>query len=539
MRATRQMNGNTRGGLARFGALILLILGVGTVYIGPSASAAAAEVVAPSPPIPEPSTVAPAKPTFSARAKVLVLPVVVAGGSEPSAALVEALAKGLRENLNWDVTVPVASTPEAANGNDESAMNSAVAAADAVPSGAGAASAATLAPVFAQLTDASAKAPLGAKGTAALIKIGSALVSAQVAAGQDEAARQTATDLKLLLPGRALTEASGLSFVAAAVVAAAPVGGVQTELRSHPPQCAIEINGTPVGKGVVQVALRPATRYSVQARCEVAQGASTVDSFPRVVSVQAADASAAEGAASGPPKFVLDASFPKNLKVTPSGLVVFFDSSERRMAMEESYVRRIAERFGASSVVLASVGEFQSTEWLNARLYLSSGYKNRHGLVRLEVPRATSLGRYLATGRESPGVLNAEEAGNMVASSRTLKQLAPAQAKRAPWYADVAGWSFIAAGGASLGLGAWANAAADDRRQESARSIDDPFRQDQLNADASNLKFYGGIGTFGGLIFIGTGVVLLALPEFGDTHSELYGFSPVPGGGQFSYRGRF
>ena len=537
MRATRQMNGNTRGKLVRFGALIL---GLGTVCVGQSASAAAAEVAAPSPPIPEPSVVAPAKPTFSARAKVLVLPVVVGGGSEPSAALVEALAKGLRENLNWDVTVPVASTPEAANGNDESAVNSAVDAADAVTNGSGAASAAMLASVFSQLTDASTKAPLGVKGTPALIKVGSALVSAQVAAGQDEAARQTATDLKLLLPGRPLTEASGLSFVAAAVVAAAPVGGVQTELRSHPADCPIEINGTPVGKGVVQVALRPATRYSVQARCEVAKGAASLDSFPRVVSVQnAAATGSADDAASGPPKFVLDASFPKNLKASPGGLVVFFDTSERRMAMEESYVRRLAERFGASSVVLASVGEFQSADWLNARLYLSSGYKNRHGLVRLEVARATSLGRYLATGKESPGVLNAEEAGSMVAASRTLKPFGSAQAKRAPWYADIAGWSFIAAGGASLGLGVWANAAAEDRRRDSARSVDNPFRQDQLNTDANNLKFYGGIGTFGGLIFIGTGVVLLALPEFGDTHSELYGFSPVPGGGQFTYRGRF
>lgn len=476
----------------------------------------------------------PAKPEFTKRATVLVLPVVVGGFGEPPAAFIEALAKGLRDNLNWDVTVPSASTSAAVITYDTVAVETAIAAVDAVVSvnSAGAPPAASLqdlSTAFAQLVQASTKAPLGGKGAEALIKGGGALLSAQVAAGQDEAARTTASELKLLLPGRKFSEADGLSFVAAAVLGAAPVVGVQAEFKSNPAQCSIELNGVEVGKGVVELPLRSGTLYSVQARCPArAPELPPTESFSRVVSV-----------GEGPSKFVLDAAFPSHLKNSANGLALSFDNSDQRQNLEEAYARRVADRFGVSSVVLASVGEFQSEQWLNARLYLASGYKNRHALVRIELDRATALGRYLATGKESPGVLNAQDAGNMVVASRTLKPVTAPQVKPAAWYEDVPAWCFVGAGAASLALGIWANSAADDKRRESAMSVDDPFRQDQLNTDASTLKFLGGIGTYGGLLFVGTGAVLLALPEYSDTRSEFYGLAPLPGGGQFTYRGRF
>jgi hypothetical protein len=515
-----------------FGLAVLLGLTGGNPLIAAGQAAYAADLPAAPATVSEPT----GKPEFTKRATVLVLPVVVGGLGEPPAAIIEALAKGLRDNLNWDVTVPSASTAVAVPTYDTTLLETAIAAVNAVVPATGAAAPAPapasiqdLSATYAQLVQASTKAPLGAKGAEALIKVGGALLSAQVAAGQDETARTTASELKLLLPARKFSEADGLSFVAAAVLGAAPVVGVQTEFKTNPVQCSIEINGVEVAKGVVELPLRSGTLYSVQARCPAnATGLSAAESFPRVVSV-----------GEGPSKFVLDAAFPSHLKNSSSGLALSFDNSDQRQNLEEAYARRLADRYGVNGVVLASVGEFQSAEWLNARLYLASGYKNRHALVRIELERATALGRYLATGKESPGVLNAEEAGNMVVASRTLKPVAASQVKPAAWYEDVPAWCFVGAGAASLALGIWANTAADDKRKESALSVDDPFRQDQLNTDASTLKFLGGIGTYGGLLLVGTGAVLLALPDYSDTRSELYGLSPLPGGGQFTYRGRF
>src|SRR6185369_14742012 len=95
-----------------------------------------------------------------------------------------------------------------------------------------------------------------------------------------------------------------------------------------------------------------------------------------------------------------------------------FSSSQERRELEETYARRVAERFDADVVVLASVGELSGADWLSARLYLRSGYLNRQALVRLEAPRANALGRFLATGKDVPGVLKPEEAGSLLQSSR-------------------------------------------------------------------------------------------------------------------------
>jgi len=528
MPSTRPMFVNVRR--KSFGLAVLLGLAGGNPFVARGHAVYAADLPAVPSSAPEPT----AKPEFAKRATVLVLPVVVGGLGEPPAAMIEALAKGLRDNLNWDVTVPSASTAAAVPTYDTTALESAIAAVNAVVPGTSsgtpvAASVQDLSAAYTQLVQVSTKVPLGTKGADAVLKIGGALLSAQVAAGQETAARETASELKLLLPARKFSEADGLSFVAAAVLGAAPVVGVQTEFKTNPAECSIELNGVEVGKGIVELPLRRGTLYSMQARCAAAgPGLAAAESFSRVVSV-----------GEGPAKFVLDAAFPSHLRNSASGLALSFDNSDQRQNLEESYARRVAERYGVNSVVLASVGEFQSAEWLNARLYLASGYKNRHALVRIELERATALGRYLATGKESPGVLNAQDAGNMVAASRTLKPVSAPQMKPAAWYEDVPAWCFVGAGAASVALGIWANNSADDKRRESAMSADDPFRQDQLNTDASTLKFVGGIGTYGGLLLVGTGAVLLALPDYSDTQSELYGLSPLPGGGQFTYRGRF
>jgi hypothetical protein len=263
-----------------FGLAVLLGLTGGNHLIAGGQAAYAADLPAAPATVSEPT----GKPEFTKRATVLVLPVVVGGLGEPPAAIIEALAKGLRDNLNWDVTVPSASTAVAVPTYDTTLLETAIAAVNAVVPAAGAAAAAAasiqdLSATYAQLVQASTKAPLGAKGADALIKVGGALLSAQVAAGQDETARTTASELKLLLPARKFSEADGLSFVAAAVLGAAPVVGVQTEFKTNPVQCSIEINGVEVAKGVVELPLRSGTLYSVQARCPAnATGLSAAES---------------------------------------------------------------------------------------------------------------------------------------------------------------------------------------------------------------------------------------------------------------------
>jgi hypothetical protein len=478
-----------------------------------------------------------------AKAKALVVPVVVGAVSPPAPALVEALAQGLRDNVNWEVTVPSASTPvfslddgAARAAVDTSLAALAVVTAEMPP----AAVVQELAPAFELLVQASTLAPLGAAGTEALHKVGGRLLSAQTALGQEEGARTVASDLKLLLPGRPFRESDGFSFVGAALLQAVPAEGIATEFKASAAACSIELDGFEVGRGQATVALRGGSKYAAIARCPGPEGA-THDSFVRVVSVAAAEPAAdGEPPSTGPRKFVLDAGFPKHLRLTPEGLLLAFDNTEQRAAQEEAYARRLAERFGVSSVVLASVGEFQSATWLNARLYLSSGYKNRHGLARLEGARATALGRYLATGKESPGVLNAEEAGNLVASSQSLKPMTQPSPTVTPWYKDVPAWSFLGTGLVSFVAGRWIDGKAEDKRAEARVSgATDPFKRDKLNGEASDLKFWSGIAMYGGGLLAVSGIVLLALPEYGADQGELYGLAPLPGGAAFTYGGRF
>lgn len=475
------------------------------------------------------------------RSQVLLLPVVIGDAPGPAPHLLEALARGLRENVNWDLRVPGPGSPleplppgglaEPIAVQVQSALEAAEplrAAHEHV------AVAATVSTAFQALVTASEAAPLGDRGTTLLQRVGAVLLAAQAGAAQQAEAAATAVALKLLLPGRPLGEAEGFTFVTAALVKAAPVNeGAPLVLQSNPRGCAIHVDGHLVGPSPVELVVRPGSRYAAEAHCDPdKQGVK--DSFPRAVGIE-------PDRATETTTIVLDAVFPSVLTNDARGTWLRFADPEQRRSMEEAYVRRAAERFGASSVVLASVGEFQGAPWLNARLYLSSGYKNRHALARLEAARVVALGRYLSTGRESPGVLNAEEAGNMVAASRSLRPLGQVKFQRKPWYADVPGWVLLGTGAAGLSLGLWADAQGDDRRREAERNTrNDPIRRDELNAEASRYKFWGGVGTYGGAVLLGTGIVFLALPEMGDTHSELYGLAPLPeGGAQFTYAGRF
>lgn len=508
----------------------------------PQPSEAAAAPALPEVPAGSPS----GPPVPTARARVLVLPVVLGNAPDPDPLLVTSLVKGLSENPNWDVVSPASGDPlEALPLSTVSAELVAQAdaaltdTADARATNDHAAVVAALGPVMEKLVAATSEAPLGAGGAAAVMKLGSALLAAQAGAGLEQEASATALTLKQLLPGRALGQAEGFSLVAAALLQATPAAGAAVQLTSNPKGCDVMVDGAKLGPAPVSLIVRPHTKYSASAVCT--QGAGKRESFVRTI-VAEAPVSELEPSATKPATvtFVLDATLPYVLERNAQGARLRFANAEQRRGLEEVYVPRLAERFGVTSVVLVSSGQFQSNDWLNARLYLSSGFKNRHGLARMESARAAALGRYLSTGRESPGVLNAEEAGNMVAASQTLRPLTGQKLERSPWYSDVPGWSMLGSGAVAVALGMWATGKADDKRTDAELNTrGDPIRRDKLNSQANNLKFWGSVGVYGGAALAGAGVFLLLLPEYEETRGELYGLTPLPGGAAFNYSGRF
>ena len=187
---------------------------------------------------------------------------------------------------------------------------------------------------------------------------------------------------------------------------------------------------------------------------------------------------------------VLDAEFERSF-VAEGLRRLRFSSSQERRQLEESYARRLAERFDADAVVLASVGELSGADWLNARLYLRSGYLNRQGLVRLEAQRANALGRFLATGKDVPGVLQAR--GGRRAGGR----LPPGRQREPPEWTpgtptSPAGRSWAAA------WSPWASAAgstrgAEDKQDQADDLRGDSERQSALYREAQSEKFWGGV----------------------------------------------
>jgi hypothetical protein len=478
-------------------------------------------------------------PVAAAASRLIVVPVVVGGGGEPEANLMAALSEGLRQNPQYgveqgDALVTLAKYPNTSLPDAE--LTRLTTAVDEAARKLGADAVTALEAAREDLRAAARKGPRGARGDQLAWRASTLLIAAHLAAKQDSKARTVAEETALLFPGRKPTAGDDVSAKVADLLASARPGlGAKLTLRTRPEGCEILHGDVVLGKDPLELSVLQGDAYYFQARCSGAAGAApanaataaTIISHPKKVIVPANESTRQD---------VLDAEFERGF--AGEGLRrLRFSSTQERRELEESYSRRLAERFDADAVVLASVGELSGADWLNARLYLRSGYLNRQGLVRLEVQRANALGRFLATGKDVPGVLKPEEAGALLASSRVSSEQKEAIA---PWYSDAVGWTFVGVGALGVGLGRWGNSIANKRQEEGDMTRGDGPRQEALYREAQSAKFWSGIGTVGGVLFAATGIVLLAVPEYGDDD----GFMAVrpsllPGGGGFVWNGRF
>jgi hypothetical protein len=463
-----------------------------------------------------------------AATRLVVLPVSVGGGQDPDAALMTALANGLGQNPQWAVEQGE-SIPSLARYQPTALPEADVARLATEVEGVsrkGADAVETLTRVRGELRAASKKGPRSAEADNLLWRTSLLLVTAL--SGKEEQARKIAQETALIFPGRRPVEADKLAPAAARLFEAPPEMGAKLKLVSRPEGCEVFVGATSLGKAPVELRVLQDEPYWAHVRCPAAAGAAQgVASLPKRVIVPPNETTRQE---------LLDAEFERSFVAEGLRRLRFASSDERRQ-LEESYARRLAERFDADAVVLASVGELSGADWLNARLYLRSGYLNRQGLVRLEAQRANALGRFLATGKEVPGVLRPEEAGALVAAARPGDGVDPTVD---PWYTDVAGWAFLGSGLMSLGFGRWINAGAEDKQDQADALRGDTERQNALYREAQSEKFWGGVLTVGGLLASATGVILLLVPEY-NTSDELFSLRPsyVPGGGGLVLGGRF
>jgi hypothetical protein len=476
-----------------------------------------------------------------AAARLVVLPVAVGGGPEPAAPLMTALAEGLRQNTQWaveegEILVALAKAPPATLGDEELATLTAQIEAAEQKLGAGAPSEAlpVLERVRGDLLAAAKKGPRGKTGDDLAWRSGGLVVAALLASNDSERARKVADETALLFPGRKPTDADKLSPEAALLLAKPSPGlGAKLTIKTRPEGCEVLVGGVSLGRAPVELPALPGATYYAQARCSGPAGggaAASAESFLKKITF---------GGEENVRQEVLDAEFESSFRAENLRRLTFASSNERRQ-LEESYARRVAERFDADVVVLASVGELSGADWLNARLYLRSGYLNRQGLVRLEAPRANALGRYLATGKDVPGVLKPEEAGALVAAG----QQAASQEKRTeinPWYTDIPGWSFLGLGITGMAFGYWGSKVHQRKQNQAEELRDDYDRQQRLFRESQTAKFWSGVGTVGGILMASTGVILLLIPEYNTTDSELFVLSPTPlrGGAALTLGGRF
>jgi hypothetical protein len=469
----------------------------------------------------------------------VVLPVSVGGGQDPDPALMTALANGLTQNPQWAVeqgeSIPSLAKyqPTAMTEADVArlaaevegvARKAAAGSADAVE---------TLTRVRGELRVAGKKGPRSVEADGLLWRTSLLLVTAVQGKDVDQA-KKVAQETMLLFPGRRPVEADKLGPAATKLFEAPPELGVKLKLVSRPEGCEVFVGPTSVGKAPLELQVLQEEPYWAHVRCTgapaTAAGAAAgqdMASLPKRIVVPPNETTRQE---------ILDAEFERSFVAEGLRRLRFSTSNERRQ-LEESYARRLAERFDADAVVLASVGELSGADWLNARLYLRSGYLNRQGLVRLEPQRANALGRFLATGKEVPGVLRPEEAGALVAASRPVDSGEPPVD---PWYTDIAGWSFLGSGLVTLGFGRWINSSAEDKQNQADALRGDTERQNALYREAQSEKFWGGVLTVGGLRATAPGVVLLRVPEYTPS-DEMFSYSPsiVPGGGGLVVGGRF
>ena len=464
-----------------------------------------------------------------AATRLVVLPVSVGGGQDPDPALMTALANGLTQNPQWAVeqgeSIPSLAKyqPTAMPEADVARLAAEV---DAAARKTGADAVETLTRVRGELRAAGKKGPRSADADNLLWRTSLLLVSALQGKDADQA-KKVAQETTLLFPGRKPVEADKLPASAGKLFEAPPELGAKLKLVSRPEGCEVFVGPTSIGKAPVELPVLQDEPYWAHVRCPAAAAGAGMASLPKRIVVPPNETTRQE---------ILDAEFERSFVAEGLRRLRFSSSNERRQ-LEESYARRLAERFDADAVVLASVGELSGADWLNARLYLRSGYLNRQGLVRLEPQRANALGRFLATGKEVPGVLRPEEAGALVAASSPIDSGEPAVD---PWYTDIAGWSFLGGGLVTLGFGRWINSGAEDKQDQADALRGDTERQNALYREAQSEKFWGGVLTVGGLLASVTGVVLLLVPEYNHA-DEMFSVGPnfLPGGGGLVVGGRF
>jgi hypothetical protein len=479
-----------------------------------------------------------------AASRAVLLPVVVGNGGEPAANLMAALAKGLQDNPGWNVVEGAGLkglmvAPAGLKDEDRARIRTKLDELEhKLSPGAAKETVKELEAVRAELTSAAKDLTLVDSDHDLIYRTDGLLVAALAQAGDNDRAKTVATETAAQFPGRKPRPTDKLPEAATALItASAPSTGVKVTFKTRPDAaCEVFVNGSSLGHQPVEILASPAGTYQAYAACPAAGGTPALKSFPRRIFVSEKDA---------PRQELLDAEFERAFEAD-GGQRLRFASSPDRRALEEAFARRVAERYAADAVILASVGELSGADWLNGRLYLSSGYLNRQALVRLEPSRATALGRFLATGRDAPGVLKPEEAGQLVAAS----QASAVKSQQAqPWYTDIVGWSFTGVGAVGITLGILSNAAG-KRTTDRADAIRPcgPMNpnpqcgsetQMALYRDAEKSKFLGGIGLIGGGLMAVTGIVLLAIPEYSPNQGELFVFSPAPGGGTLSFSGRF
>ncbi len=470
-----------------------------------------------------------------AATRAVVVPVLVGGGPEPDARLLTALAAGLKDNRQWGVETGDAlkalamPAKPALKDEDLARIESKIGEASAQIAQDAGAAAAALEGLRVELDTAAKVAPLGDRGDALAFRAGALLAAAHAAGNDTEKAKAAARELALRFPGRKPADTDQLPPSATELLAAPMDGqGAKLTLKSRPEGCEIVVNGTAAGRTSIDLAVLPGATYWAEARCAGQGGAADYKSYLKKIVVAPDDTARQE---------VLDAEFERAFAAEGSLRLRFTSSNERRQ-IEDSYARRVAEKLGVDLVVFVSVGELSGSDWLNGRLYLKSGYLNRQGWVRLEADRAGSLGRYLSTGKEVPGVLKPEEAGALVAASKgpaATPQEAPA------WYTDVPGWCLVGTGLVAVGVGTLLNSKADRKKVQGdgLKGMGEFDRQQSLYREASNLEFWGGIGTIGGGIMAAVGVVLLAVPEQSTTQGELFVLRPTLGIGSVGVSGSF
>jgi hypothetical protein len=470
-----------------------------------------------------------------AAARAVLLPVVVGNGGEPSGDLMSALAKGLQDNPGWQVIdggglkglmVP----PAGLKDEDRKRLGAKLEEASAKK---GKEAVADLEAVRTELATAAKDMVLIDADHDLNYRAAGLLVAALAASGDAERAKAVAIETAAEFPGRKPRPADKLPASASELLASAvPTGGVKVTFKSRPEGCEVFVNGASLGKAPAEIMGSPVATYQAHAVCP-----GNLRSYPKRVFLGDKETARNE---------LLDAEFERSFEAD-GGQRLRFASSQDRRAMEDAFARRVAERYGADAVILASVGELSGADWLNGRLYLSSGYLNRQALVRLEAGRATALGRFLATGKDSPGVLKPEEASQLVASSQANAQSAAKGGP--PWYTDVVGWSLTGVGAIGIVYGLIEKASG-QRTSDKADTIrpcgmGNPNPQCgtdvqmALYRDAEHSKFLGDIGLIGGGLMAVTGIVLLAIPEYNSNQSELFVLRPTKGGGLLSVSGKF